>query len=284
MRCWVVGLLFWLGVALAQTETVRVVAAADLQYALTEIGKEFESKNPGVKVSISYGSSGKIFTQLQQGLPADIYFSADEVFPKRLEQAGLAVPGTVKLYAVGRMVIWASNSLVQQGLDPKRLGPKMLLDPRITQIAIANPVHAPYGRAAVTMLERFGLLRNTRQANWEGMTAGIPAYYDIGPLRRGKPSFQFIYGENISQTAQLALSSTNVGLIALSIAKAPQMEQAGSFWLAPLSSHLRLSQTYVILKGQDRPAVRRFYEYIGMEEAHKILRKYGFLLPGDKLE
>lgn len=283
MSYWIIGLTLWLGVALAQTDTVRAVAAADLQYALTEIGKEFESKNPGVKVSIGYGSSGKLFTQIQQGLPADIYFSADEAFPKRLEQTGFAVPGTVGLYAVGRMVIWASNSLVQRGLDPKRLGPKMLLDPRITQIAIANPVHAPYGRAAVTMLERFGLLRNTRQADWEEMTAGIPAYYDIGPLRRGKPSFQFIYGENISQTAQLALSSTNVGLIALSIAKAP-LEQAGEYWLAPLSSHLLLSQTYVILRGQDRPAVRRFYEYIGSEEAHRILRKYGFLLPGDKLE
>lgn len=283
MSYWIIGLTLWLGVALAQTDTVRAVAAADLQYALTEIGKEFESKNPGVKVSIGYGSSGKLFTQIQQGLPADIYFSADQAFPKRLEQTGFAVPGTVRLYAVGRMVIWASNSLVQQGLDPKRLGPKMLLDPRITQIAIANPVHAPYGRAAVTMLERFGLLRNTRQADWEEMTAGIPAYYDIGPLRRGKPSFQFIYGENISQTAQLALSSTNVGLIALSIAKAP-LGQAGKYWLAPLSSHLLLSQTYVILRGQDRPAVRRFYEYIGSEEAHRILRKYGFLLPGDKLE
>lgn len=284
MRSWILGLALCLGVVLAQGDTVRVVAAADLQYALAEIGREFESKNPGVKVSIGYGSSGKLFAQIQQGLPADIYFSADEVFPKRLEQAGFVVPGTVRLYAVGRMVIWVSNGLVEQGLDPKRLGPKLLLDPRITQIAIANPVHAPYGRAAVTMLERFGLLRNTHPADWAEMTAGIPAYYDIGPLRQGKPSFQFIYGENISQTAQLALSSTNVGLVALSIAKAPQMEQAGSFWLAPLSSHLLLSQTYVILRGQDRPAARRFYAYIGSEEAHKILRKYGFLLPGDKLE
>lgn len=279
-----VGLALWLGVALAQAETVRVVAAADLQYALTGIGKEFESKNPGVKVSISYGSSGKLFTQIQQGLPADIYFSADEAFPKRLEQAGLVVPGTVRLYALGRMVIWASNSMVQQGLDPRRLGPRMLLDPRITQIAIANPVHAPYGRAAVTMLERFGLLRSTRRAEWEEMTAGIPAYYDIGPLRRGKPSFQFVYGESISQTAQLALTSTNVGLLALSIVRAPQMEQAGRYWLSPLSSHLLLSQTYTILRGQDRPMVRRFYEFIASEEAHGILRKYGFLLPGDKLE
>lgn len=284
MRYGVVGLVLWLGLALAQADTVRVVAASDLQYALTEIAKEFESENPGIKLSISYGSSGKIFTQLQQGLPADIFFSADEAFPRRLEQAGLVVPGTVKLYAVGRVVIWASNSLVQQGLDPRRLGPKMLLDPRITQVAIANPVHAPYGRAAVTMLEHFGLLRRTRQADWEGMTAGIPAYYDISPLQRGKPSFQFVYGENISQTAQLALTSTNVGLIALSIAKAPQMEQAGSFWLAPLSSHLQLSQTYVILRGQDRPAVRRFYAYIDTPSAHQVLRKYGFLLPGEKLE
>lgn len=276
--------LLLIGVGLAQTNTIRVVAAADLQYALAEIARDFERQNPGTRVEINFGSTGKLYTQLMQGLPADIYFSADEVFPTLLEQAGRAEPGTVKLYAVGRMVIWASNSLVQQGLDPRKLGPRILLDPRITRVAVANPVHAPYGRAGVTLLERFGLLRQTQSVKWEEMTAGIPAYYDTGPLRRGKPSFEFVYGENISQTAQLALTSTNIGLIALSIARSEAMERAGVFWLAPLSSHLRLNQTYLIMRGQDRPAVRRFYDYIATPEAHRVLRKYGFLLPGEKLE
>ncbi len=278
------GLCLLAGVAFAQNNTVRVVAAADLLYALTEIAQDFERQNPGIRVSLNFGSSGKLYTQLMQGLPADIFFSADEAFPMLLQQAGRTVPGTLRLYAVGRMVVWASNSLVQQGLDPRRLGPRILLDPRVTRLAIANPVHAPYGRAGVTMLEHFGLLRQNRPARWEEMAAGIPAHYDISMLRRGKLGFEFVYGENISQAAQLALTSTNIGLIALSIAKSEAMERAGVFWLAPLNSHLHLSQTYVVLGGQDRPPVRRFYDYMATPEAHRVLRKYGFLLPGERLE
>lgn len=284
MKHWILCVGLLLGTALAQSNTVRVVAAADLQYALGEIARDFERQNPGVRVSISFGSSGKIYTQLKQGLPADIYFSADEVFPTLLEQAGLTTPGTVRMYAVGRMVIWVSNRLARQGLDPRQLGPRVLLDPRITQLAIANPVHAPYGRAGVNLLEGLGLLHPTRPVRWEAMTAGIPAHYDISVLRRGKPGFEFVYGENISQAAQLALTSTNIGLIALSIAKSEAMQRAGVFWLAPLESHLRLNQTYVMMRGQDRPAVRRFYDHIGTPSAHQVLRKYGFLLPGEKLE
>ncbi|KIQ53606.1 molybdate ABC transporter substrate-binding protein [Meiothermus taiwanensis] len=273
--------LWLLGLGLAQN-TVRVVAAADLQYALSEIAQRFELRNPGMRVELTFGSSGKLYTQLMQGLPADMFFSADEAYPMQLQQAGRVEPGTLRLYAVGRLVIWASNGLVQQGLDPRQLGPRILLDPRITQLAIANPMHAPYGRAGVTFLEHFGFLRPTRSVRWEEMTGGIAAYYDLGFLRRGKAGFEFVYGENISQTAQLALTSTNIGLVALSLAKSEAMERAGVYWLAPLSSHLRLNQTYVILRGQNRPEVQRFYEYMGTAEAHQVLRKYGFLLPGEK--
>ncbi len=284
MKQWALCVGVLLGFALAKPDVVRVVAAADLQFALSDAARDFEQQNPGVRVSLSFGSSGKIFTQLQQGLPADLYFSADEVFPALLEQAGLTTPGTVQVYAVGRMVIWVSNSLARQGLDPRQLGPRILLDPRVTRLAIANPVHAPYGRAALSLLEHYGLLRQTRPARWEEMTAGIPAYYDLSMLRQGKTSFEFVYGENISQAAQLALSSTNIGLIALSIARSEAMERAGVYWLSPLNSHLRLNQTYVILRGQDRPAVRRFYQYMASPQAHRVLRRYGFLLPGDRLE
>ncbi|GIW30243.1 MAG: molybdate-binding protein [Meiothermus sp.] len=224
--------LWLLGLALAQN-TVRVVAAADLQYALTEIAQRFERRNAGLRVELAFGSSGKLYTQLMQGLPADVFFSADEAFPMQLQQAGRVEPGTLRLYAVGRLVIWASNALVQQGLDPRRLGPRILLDPRITQLAIANPMHAPYGRAGVTLLEHFGLLRSTRPVRWEEMTGGIAAYYDLGFLRRGKAGFEFVYGENISQTAQLALTSTNIGLVALSLARSEAMEQCRGVLAGP---------------------------------------------------
>lgn len=113
--------LWLLGLGLAQN-TVRVVAAADLQYALSEIAQRFELRNPGMRVELTFGSSGKLYTQLMQGLPADMFFSADEAYPMQLQQAGRVEPGTLRLYAVGRLVIWASNGLVQQGLDLGSLG------------------------------------------------------------------------------------------------------------------------------------------------------------------
>jgi molybdate transport system substrate-binding protein len=276
--------LGWVGLFWAQAQSVRVVAASDLQYALPEIVQAFERQNPGVRVELSFGSSGKFYTQIMQGLPADIFFSADAAFPKRLEEAGRTTPGALRLYAVGRVVVWVANAWAQQGLDPRRMGPRVLLDGRVTRVAIANPVHAPYGRAAVSLLERFGLIRPVREVAWEEMTEGVAAYYNLSVLRQGKPGFEFVYGENISQAAQLALSSTNVGILAFSIARSEAMQRAGVYWLAPLSSHLRLEQTYTILRGQDRPEVRRFYEYIATPEAHRVLRKYGFLLPGEKPE
>ncbi len=281
MRGILLFLMAW-GWALAQADTVRVAAAADLQYALADIAQAFEAKNPGIKVLLNFGSSGKFYTQITQGLPVDLYFSADEIYPLRLEREGLLVLGTRRPYAVGRLVIWVGKDLVQRGLDPRRLGPRALLDPRVTRLAIANPVHAPYGRAALTLLEHYGLIRKLRDVPFEEMTAGVPAYYDIAPLARGKPSFTFVYGENISHTAQLALTSTKVGILALSIAKNPTLEAEGHYWLAPLESHLRLDQAYGILKGKDRPAVRRFYEFISGPEARRIFKHYGFLLPGEE--
>lgn len=273
-----------LSVGQAQGDSVRVVAASDLQFALADIAEAFKAAHPDVGVDLSFGSSGNFYTQLSQGLPADLYFSADESYPKRLEESGLIVPETRQLYAVGRMVIWVSNALVEAGLDPDVLGSDVLLDPRVTRVAIANPLHAPYGRGAVTLLESAGLLTQTVEADWEEMTAGVAAFYDLAALEQGKSSFEFIYGENISMAAQLALTSTGVGIVALSIAKSEAMEQGGAYWLAPLSSHVRLNQNYVILRGQDRPAVRLFYEYVGSPEARDVLERYGFALPGETVD
>lgn len=276
----VVGVLS--SMAWAQRE-VRVVAASDLQFALTEIAELFQKQNPGIRVQLNFGSSGRFYAQIVQGLPADIFFSADEVFPQRLENQGFTVAGTAKLYAVGRMALWVHNSLVGQGLDPQTLGPRLLLDPRITRLAIANPVHAPYGRAAVSLLEKLAFIKPTQTVPWEEMSRGVPAYFDVRALSRGKSSFEFVYGENISQAAQIALTNTRVGLIALSLAISETMQRNGRYWLAPLSSHMRLNQNYVILRGQDRPEVRRFYDYMNTTEAQRIMRKYGFLLPGERL-
>ncbi len=229
---------------------VRVAAASDLQYALADITKLFETQNPDVKVSLTFGSSGKFFTQIQQGAPFDIFYSADESYPAQLEKDGLLEPKTRKLYAVGRVVVWVSSRL---GLDVAKLGPKVLLDSKIQRIAIANPEHAPYGQAAISLLDGLGL------------TADLKS--------------KFVYGENISQTAQLALAGADAGILALSVVKTPAMEQAGKYWLAPLEAHKRLNQNYAILKGQARPEVGAFYNFMETYEARKIFVHYGFRLP-----
>jgi molybdate transport system substrate-binding protein len=272
--------------------TVQVVAAADLQYALKEVAQAFEARNPGIRVLLSFGSSGKFYTQLTQGLEADLYFSAERLYPELLEKKGLAEAGTRRPYAIGRMVIWLDRKL---GLEPS---PEALKDPRITRLAIANPVHAPYGRAAVTLLEHYGLLRRRADAPlpglkkpfpnlsweeipWERLSQGVEAYWDATPLRQGKPRFEFVYGENISHTAQLALSATQAGILALSLAVHESLSRPGVYWLAPLGSHLALEQDYVILKGRKRPEVMAFYTFVGSPEARRIFQRYGFLLPGE---
>jgi len=280
---WVMALL---GSAWAQM--VRVVAAADLQYALTDLARAFESKNSGTKVQLIFGSSGKLFTQLTQGLEADIYFSAEAIYPKLLEERGLTEPNTRGIYAIGRMAIWLDRGL---GLKP---GPEALKDPKVIQLAIANPLHAPYGRAAVTLLEHYGLLKRRKDTPipdftrlpweaipWERLTGGVEAYWDATPLRQGKPGFTFVYGENISQTAQLALASTRAGILALPLAVSESLSKPGVYWVAPPGNHLRLEQNYVILKGRGRPEVVAFHRLVGSPEGRAILKRYGFLIPGE---
>lgn len=271
---------------------VRVVAASDLQYALPELARAFEAKNPGVRVVASFGSSGKLYTQLVQGLEADLYFSAESLYPKLLEERGLVEAGTRKPYAVGRIALWLDRKL---GLEPN---PQALKDPRITRLAIANPVHAPYGRAAITLLERYGLLKRRSdvpipnlpkpfpslswgEIPWENLTRGVEAYWDLEPLKRGKPQFGFVYGENIAQAAQLAMAATGAGLLALPLVLHESLSQTGVFWVAPLGSHLLLEQSYVILKGRKRPEVEAFHRFVGSPEGRSILKRYGFLLPGE---
>ena len=279
-----------------------VVAAADLQYALRDIAEAFGAARPEISVQLSFGSSGKFFTQITQGLSPDLFFSADMQFPERLEQAGLVEPGTRRLYAVGRMVIWVRNDSLAKGMSfsPERRAartgrqpppaetagpdPSFLTRPGVVRLAIANPVHAPYGRAAITLLEHYGLARRESSLAWEQMQGALDTYFDFGPLRAGKPSFEFVLGENISHAAQLALTGTGVGILALSIAKAEAMEAAGRYWVAPLASHLRLEQGYAVLRGRTRSEVIAFYEFIASPPAREIFRRYGFLLPDESEE
>src|SRR6202158_6373602 len=129
----------------AQGKEIRIAAAADLKFAMGELSETFE-KQSRTKVNVTYGSSGNFFSQMQNGAPFDVFFSADIEYPKRLEAAGLAEPGTLYPYATGKIVLWVPN---ESKLDLSH-GLQALLDPAVHKIAIANPEHAPYGRAAVS--------------------------------------------------------------------------------------------------------------------------------------
>lgn len=274
---WVVG---WAGFShTSAVEPVRIAAASDLDFAMRQIVAEFEARYPGVRVQIQLGSSGNFYTQIRQGLPVDLFFSADSEFPERLEQDGFVEAGTRDLYAIGRLALWVSERLVANGLDPERLGIALLEDPHVERLAIANPVHAPYGRAAVTLLEHYGYATRTQEVAWHELQAGLEPAFDLAPLRREKSRFTLIYGENVSQAAQIAMSDRGVGIVAYALVLSEEMQARGRYWLAPLESHIPLEQAYVILAGRDRPEVRAFYDFVASPLAREIFERYGFILP-----
>jgi molybdate transport system substrate-binding protein len=239
------------GVNLAGAEEITIAAASDLNFAFKELVGEYE-KTTGNHVKLSLGSSGNFYAQIQNGAPFDLYFSADIGYPRKLEEAGLTVSGSLYRYAVGRIVLWAGTASrldVSKGLD-------VLREPGIRKIAIANPKHAPYGRAAVAAMESFKVYESVKD--------------------------KLILGENISQAAQFIESGAcEIGVIALSLAVAPAMSGKGVYWEIPVEAYPPLEQGAVILKqSKNQEAARRFLEFLQGSQGQDIMRRYGFMLPG----
>ena len=234
----------------SNAQEIRVAAAADLKFALDELAAQYE-KQSGTKIGVSYGSSGNFFAQIQNGAPFDVLLSADIEYPRKLEAAGLAVPGTLYEYAVGRIVIWMPPDAP---VDLANLGWKALLQPGIEKIAIANPEHAPYGRAAVTALRNAGI------------------YEQVRP--------KLVYGENIAQAAQFVSSrNAQAGILALSLAISPPMKD-GKRWEIPATMHEPIAQGAIILRSaKDKQGARDFLAFLKSGAGRKILDSYGFILP-----
>jgi molybdate transport system substrate-binding protein len=232
---------------------IRIAAAADLKFAMSELIEQYEKQN-GEHVAVTYGSSGNFFSQMQNGAPFDLFFSADVEYSRKLETAGVAEPGTLYEYAVGRIVIWVP---AESKLDLPRLQWKALLDSRVQKIAIANPAHAPYGRAAVAALQKA----------------------DVYELLKAK----LVYGENISQAAQFVQSgNAQAGIVALSLALSPAMND-GKRWEIPIALYPPLEQGAIVLKNaKDKEAANAFLEFVKSQRGQEILKKYGFSPPGDK--
>jgi molybdate transport system substrate-binding protein len=234
----------------AQGKEIRIAAAADLKFAMGEFAETFE-KQSRTKVNVTYGSSGNFFSQMQNGAPFDLFFSADIEYPKKLEAAGLAEPGTLYEYAVGRIVIWAP---ADAKVDVTKHGWRTLLDASVQKIAIANPEHAPYGRAAVAALQKAGIYESVKS--------------------------KLVYGENISQAAQFVQSgNAQAGIVAMSLAVSPAM-QDGKRWEIPAEMHPALEQGAIVLKdAKNKEAARAFLEFVKSAAGRAILAKYGFAFP-----
>jgi len=231
---------------LARAEEVRVAAASDLNFAMKEIVSSFEHKT-GNKVALTLGSSGNFYQQILQGAPYQVFLSADIDYARRLESDGRVEPGSLFIYGRGRIVVWALRSAK---VNPEISKMDSLLPPSVKNIAIANPEHAPYGRAAVAAMQQAKLYERVRPA--------------------------LVLGENISQAAQFAQSGADeVGIIALSLAQSEPLKQSGRYWIIPQSMHPPLDQAAVLLKGAT-PAARSFHEWLKSPEVKAILQRYGF--------
>ncbi len=234
----------------AQAQQVRVAAAADLKFAMEQLGKEFENKT-GTRVEVSYGSSGNFFSQLQNGAPFDLFFSADLEYPRKLEAEGFVEPGTLREYALGRIVIWMPND---SSVDLAEEGWNALLDLGVRKIAIANPELAPYGRAAASALQKAGIYKQVQA--------------------------KLVYGENISQAAQFVQSgNAQAGIIALSLALSPGMKD-GKVWEIPGEMHPKIEQGAALLKNaRNRSAALAFLNFVKSAAGINILEQHGFSAP-----
>jgi molybdate transport system substrate-binding protein len=237
--------------AQAACGTITVAAASDLSYAMNEIAAKFE-KATGCKVRLSTGSSGNFLSQIENGAPFDVFFSADIEYPRKLEAEGLAVSGSTYLYAVGKIVLWVGND---SRLDTNK-GLAALRDPSVQKVAIANPQHAPYGRAAEEALRK-------------------AAIYDAVKNR-------LVLGENISQAAQFVESgNADAGILALSLALSPELKEKGHFWRVPENLYAPIEQGVVLVRSSPNPqGAHAFLDYIKSPATAALLERYGFALPG----
>ncbi|MFN3564938.1 MAG: molybdate ABC transporter substrate-binding protein [Burkholderiaceae bacterium] len=226
-----------------------VAAASDLKFAVTEIAARFEA-DTGRKVQLNFGSSGNFARQIRQGAPFELFMSADEDFVFELANAGLT-RDRGELYAVGRIVLYAPKGSTIR-LDADLEGLREGWD-GVRKFAIANPEHAPYGRAAQQALQALAL--------WDFVQPKL------------------VLGENIAQTAQfIATGNAQAGIIALSLALAPELQRQGSHVLLPANLHNPLRQRMVLTRRAGETAAQ-FYAYLQQPPARAILKRYGFLLP-----
>jgi len=233
----------------AQKESLQIAAAADLQPVLPKFVSTFE-KRTGIQVKASYASSATLATQILNGAPYDLFLAANRGFPQKVVEAGLAVQHEPVTYARGTLVLWARKNVLHGPLTMQSL-----TDPSIHHIAVANPIHAPYGTAAMAALKSLRL-------------ADI-----LQP--------KLVFAENIAQTAQFGQSgNAECALISKTIAITPPMQQAGSFVVVPTDSYPPIKQGAVIMRNAaHRKAASDFLAYMRSDAGRQLLCANGLEAP-----
>ena len=226
---------------------LTVAAAADLQFAFTEIAEQYEA-HTGQPVTLVFGSTGQLAQQIESGAPFDLFAAANIAFVEGLRDKGLVFDDSIALYAEGRIVLAVNRDA---GIDATKLDD--LTSPAIHRIAIANPEHAPYGMAAKEALVRAGL--------WEAVEPRL------------------VYGENVRQALQfIQTGDAQAGIVALSVADTPEI----TWTLLDADLHNPLRQALAVVKSSSQPdAARAFAAFINGPEGRPTMQRYGFVLPGE---
>ena len=227
-------------------DTIKVAVAANMSYAMPSIIKSFHKIYPNIKVEILLGSSGKLFAQVKNGAPFDIFLSANMKYPNALYKEKLCITKP-KVYAYGALSLLSSQKRdFSKGLD-------ILKEKYIQKIAIANPKTAPYGKAAIEVLKKIGLYNSLKD--------------------------KFIYAQSVAQVTTYAIIAADIGFVAKSSLFSPHMQRykKGINWInIPVSLYTPIKQGIVLLK--DNNSAKKFYDFIFSKKAKKILVEYGYAL------
>lgn len=233
----------------AASQSLKVAAAADLQFALNDLAHEFHRTHPGIDVDAVFGSSGNFYAEIGNQAPFDVFLSADSGYPRRLVEAKLALADSLFVYGIGHIALWVRNS---SPLALPRLQMRALEATSVKRIAIANPQHAPYGRAAQAAMKSSGVYERIAS--------------------------KLVLGENIAQAFQFAQSgAADIGIVALSLALAPAARGQGRYWEIPQTAYPKMEQSGVILSRTKSLAVaRQFCAFLAGAAAKPIWKNYGF--------
>jgi len=242
-------LLTTVGCQAPSSKPLHVAAAADLAHAFAELGPAFSAQaTPALDLKLTLGATGLLARQIEQGAPFDLFLAANASYVEQVVKAGVCDGGSVATYARGRLVIWV------KGTGGAELTPAALSDARFKHIAIANPEHAPYGKAARDALTHAGV--------WDRVAARL------------------VYGENVQQTLELARSgNADAAIVGLSLAIGTAK---GSWAMVDESLYAPIDQALVVCKrGTNGAGARSLVAFLQAPAGRAILRKFGFLMPGE---